>query len=1124
MRGGRLAAAAHSDQPPQAAQPANADDTDDDDESSFPECLLCCSPMSSFTISTCQHSAQICGTCILRVKLFIKPKKKKEEADADAASSSSPAPVGEDLLNEENDFKPSAAAVAEAEARVMKCPYCHQQWSQVLITRDYDVHSKQPPPTSSSFGLSTDAKYNLRQWVFDSRLNVYFETEATKSKYFMMAGLYCVLCFNLSEAFSKGGNPAKKYDKVHLFLDQAQLEAHLDQKHQRYMCSACTTTRKIFVHEHQVFTRKELTHHFKYGSNSSIVTEYQPSDTAHAGVIDPHPFCQFCEKPYFSNDELYTHLITEHRSCRFCESEGFHRYFRTDAALRIHFGQKHYLCEEGKCKRVEANRAGFRDVLALKTHRLAAHTEGLSKEEIRRMQTIDLDLFRHDTSRRHTVRQNRDIDEFEFRVDDPDSNDHSRFYEDQFDGRAEEFPTLGGASSSSSSSSAAAMSRSHSNPSFTAGAYQNFQNSLASEEAFPTLGGRPAPVIAQSAGAFRGPVPTRDDFPTLRSVVKSDAKQARKQEEKAKATKKATAPAPVTVDNRIVSAVPLPLPAAVSAADLPARNKALVSSVRAALSNDADLFESFKFASQGYRSGGDSATAYLDEFFRLFANNPAGPVETEKLLMDLIATLPEESQRIGLHAEYAKRKVWSQVQSMKKKMKGGNIVSVESNATSSQSSKLTAPAPTRSPAPVQSTAKPAPSPSPSPAPASASSSSSSSSTAARDAFTTVESKADRKASQQAARRAANAQGITAFEGRAAKPLKKEEEGSFLETIVRQKAEEEEREKDRERELAESKRTKKGWTDGAASSIIAPVARGPPGFASLPSSSSAPALSKMSRQNSWTALADEEDEPAQVSEPVPARTGRVPAKYTASSRDDDTNPPLPSSSPSQGGVTLPDPSTLDLHLSTIDALRIPAPAKSKLQFLAMLFHEVHRLIEQRHGDLNAPSNRRFQLSAESRTIMANLMRQTRFQHVWEFTRIARFGLTPSSNQSLNGATAAYTRYGGELLGDSLPQSLRGLSSNELFLLVEYLHQLLTQLTKSAHPDLKEMQASFEKDEARRAAQNDQFRGVPIAANAAATRNDDIFERNSAAASSSSSSAGGEATKKKAKGKQLLFKMG
>ena len=964
----------------------------------------------------------------MRVKLFITGKKKDEANGAASSSSSSSSAPAADLLNSDNDFKPTPAQIAAAAEKTMKCPYCHQMWERVLITREYDTKSNDPrtqPPSTSSFGLSTDARYNLRTWAYDAKLNIYFENDQVKSRYFMMAGTYCVLCFNLQEAFSRGGNPAKKYDKVHFFLNQEQLEEHLKSKHDCYLCSACMNTRKIFIHEHQVFTRKELTHHFKFGSNSSIQTEYQPSGQAHSGTIEPHPFCPFCEKPYYSSDELYAHLITVHRSCRFCASEGFNRYFISDSALRSHFAQKHYLCEEGKCRKVEANHAAFRDVLALKAHKLSAHTEGLSKEEIKRMQTIDLDLFRREPYQRRPQhmderkggRKRDQIEEFEFRTDEPPTYSSSRidsssssgpFYED--DGgvthRMEDFPSLGGGPAGAATAAAhaaahaSAVHRSQSQP-------MGFRN-LQSEEAYPSLGGSSniasAASSSGSAASFRGVPPSRDEFPTLRSVVKGEQKfqakqQAAQQLVQQQQRKKALTPQPQThtpiVDNRTNSTVPLPLPAAASPSELPSRTKSLVAALKQAMLDDADAFEKFKQISGRFRSGEMSTKAYLDEFYRLLEHNPSGALSTEKLLIELLATLQDEQQRYELHGEYARRKVEQRMEGIRKGLKAektgeSNAAAISAAAQSAADAKLAkneakkaraqaaedaelaaaastlavssagpprkaspAPAPSVSPRPAVSFTATAAASNPVVAPAAAAATSSKDPTPS-EAFTTVESKSVTRAIKSTARKAAAAQGIGAFEGRSAKPLSKEDEDAndLVSVIARQKEKEEAeaRELQRQQEAAEKAEaaerarkvaeSKKGWT-------------GPPGFAT----SAAPSAStKMVRQNSWDALEDE-DGTAEVAEKksTPPKKRSAPlSAYQAPEADEESEdlPPLPSSSPAPS-TQLPDPSSLDQHLATISALKIPGPSKGKLQFLATIFFEVQNLIAERHGEINAP---------------------------------------------------------------------------------------------------------------------------------------------------------------------------
>jgi hypothetical protein len=133
--------------------------------------------------------------------------------------------------------------------------------------------------------------------------------------------------------------------------------------------------------------------------------------------------------------------------------------------------------------------------------------------------------------------------------------------------------------------------------------------------------------------------------------------------------------------------------------------------------------------------------------------------------------------------------------------------------------------------------------------------------------------------------------------------------------------------------------------------------------------------------------------------------------------------------------------------------------------------------------------------------------------------------PNSVQLLSSVAGMYARFGSDqtLVNDMMSQSLAGMGSSELFLLLEYTHQLLLQLTKPSHPDLKQLESAFAADEERRQRQNEQFKGRSI--KQTETAREDIFERSSAAATSSASaddsSSGG---KKQKKQKQLLFKLG
>lgn len=1153
-----------------------------------PDCLLCCFPIASYTLSTCQHSAQICGTCIVRVQLFIKKGKKDAASSSSAApgSSASPPPVaGNDLLNDANDFRPSAEALALAESKKWHCPYCQADWSLVLITREYDIHSSDPrlaPPPTSSFGLSTDAsKYPLHRWVFDSTLNVYFENEQTRQKYQMMQSIYCVLCYNLTDAFAKGGNPKKRFDHVHFYATTAALEEHLEKSHQRFLCTACVATRKIFMAEHQIFTRKELLHHFQFGSNEKTVTEYEPQGHT-AGIIEPHSWCQFCNKPFFTSDELYVHLTTDHRSCRFCESEGFSRYFRTDAALRAHFAQKHYVCEIGACKKLDANHAGFRDQLAGRAHVLAAHADTLSKEQMKKLSTIDLDFFRSGPSASRMAggasqgRHNgpKQVDEFEFRADSPprvpgasaaSSSSAAGFsgFDEYFETQEEDFPSLAGGSGAGASSSSRAIPRSHSQPMMAGAAAQLFGGSRR-EEAFPSLSSAsssgPGVPLAHASGPgtatetgfrVRGPPPPKSEFPTLHSVAKQEAKQAKKADEKkaqqqqtkkpqqAKEPQQTKAPSPTpspppVQDTRTISSVPLPLPSPAPASEMAARNKALVVTVKTALRGDPDSFESFKTLSQRFRAREISCEKYLQRFTDLFARNPAGAADTERLLMELVALLPDDAQRQELHQEYARQKVMATVAKMKEKQAASDVAAAAAGPSAASvvavSSSAAAPAPVAAPKARGSSAA-------------APSFAAAARAAPSDSFTVVLSSHDAKDSKAAAKRAAAAQGIGAFEGVAVKPLKRDDDEptDFLSAIAK------EAEK-REREAAAAAKNdsssskpppgmkKSGWGDGSA--LAGPSGRPPPGLAapaSLTQSSSSPALSTLSRQNSnnsnsWAALDGENGEEEVAEQSAAPRKQKVPRRPATPPSDDDaapiSDPPLQSSSSSSGPVVvLPEPSELESHVLRISALRIAPREKSSLELLALIFQHLSSLIQSRHGAVNSAANRRFHMGEQARQGLTSLMKQTRFGHALEFSRAARLGLLPGSVTLLNGVVGMHSRFGGELLGEQLASTLAKLSSSELFLMLEYTHAVLVQLTKPSHPDLKELQASFAADEARRAQQNEQFKGVPIkeAPAAGAGAEATSWRSNAAADGGEDAASGGGGGGKKKKGKQLLYRL-
>jgi len=195
----------------------------------------------------------------------------------------------------------------------------------------------------------------------------------------------------------------------------------------------------------------------------------------------------------------------------------------------------------------------------------------------------------------------------------------------------------------------------------------------------------------------------------------------------------------------------------------------------------------------------------------------------------------------------------------------------------------------------------------------------------------------------------------------------------------------------------------------------------------------------------------------------------------------------------------------------------------LELLATVFEVVISVIVRRHGSTNAPTNRRLFMSVDARSTMQQLIKHTRLHQVFEWTRLARCGLLPASISSLNQSIALCTRFGSTASSigmDALNKSIHSLSSQELFLLLEYVDGTLRQCTKDNHPDIKELKAKWEEEQRRKEEQAKMFRGVPLTSSSSSSSNNKQ-ETATAHAGSDESGSGGGGGKKKQKKKQLLL---
>ncbi|EAW08515.1 E3 ubiquitin-protein ligase HEL2 [Aspergillus clavatus NRRL 1] len=169
-------------------------------------------------------------------------------------------------------------------------------------------------------------------------------------------------------------------------LGWPDLHRHVKSKHGKVMCDLCTRNKKVFTHEHELFTMAELRKHEKYGDDV-------PGALDQSG-FKGHPECGFCHKRFYGDDELYAHCRDRHERCHICDRRSVNRqqqYYIDYNALEDHFQRDHFLCLDKEC--LEKKFVVFESQMDLKAHQLECHPNGLSKDARRDARLVDLSDF-----------------------------------------------------------------------------------------------------------------------------------------------------------------------------------------------------------------------------------------------------------------------------------------------------------------------------------------------------------------------------------------------------------------------------------------------------------------------------------------------------------------------------------------------------------------------------------------------------------------------------------------------------------------------------------------------------------------------------------------------------------
>jgi len=92
-----------------------------------------------------------------------------------------------------------------------------------------------------------------------------------------------------------------------------------------YCSDICISNKKVFAHEHALYTARQLERHYKVGD--------QNVESGFKG----HPKCEFCDIVFYDNDQLYVHCRDRHEECYLCARNGIrHAYYENyDLLVRM---------------------------------------------------------------------------------------------------------------------------------------------------------------------------------------------------------------------------------------------------------------------------------------------------------------------------------------------------------------------------------------------------------------------------------------------------------------------------------------------------------------------------------------------------------------------------------------------------------------------------------------------------------------------------------------------------------------------------------------------------------------------------------------------------------------------
>ncbi|KAH9446940.1 hypothetical protein MJO28_016051 [Puccinia striiformis f. sp. tritici] len=246
------------------------------------------------------------------------------------------------------------------------CALCKTELNQVIFTSN-------PDSNFSSFDLS-NMKFK------DEHLSIYCES------FEQLDELLGYLKFNCPHP-----------DCTNVLNNWNDLKHHTRTVHHGLsLCDLCCSNKKVFAHEHTLFTAKGITVHMNQGSVGTgkgirrsrlVINDTTTTDSLQEEDEDDgfkgHPRCGFCSVYYYDDDQLYQHCRDKHEQCFICVRNGVGRwqYYLDYKHLESHFRDDHYLCRQSTC--IQSRFVVYETALELQTHQIEVHGAEMGMKAIK---------------------------------------------------------------------------------------------------------------------------------------------------------------------------------------------------------------------------------------------------------------------------------------------------------------------------------------------------------------------------------------------------------------------------------------------------------------------------------------------------------------------------------------------------------------------------------------------------------------------------------------------------------------------------------------------------------------------------------------------------------------------